>query len=501
MDNSATGMVRKILTGVGLLILIPGAMAVLSLFISIFFHEHAATKAFLLTAAICALAGAILTLQGRKFISSYKQYSLFEAMCIATVGWFAVAVAGALPLLFVGKYSRPEGAVALAHFSSFVNCLFEASSGFTSTGLSMVKHPGELPHAIQWWRSFMQWVGGVGLIVYISLLLGPNLTMKEYYKDHTLRKALPTIDISFRQLGTIYLTFTFISILLIYFQGIPFWEALNHGLTSIATGGFTMTENGIRHYSPALKLTIMGIMVFAALNFNVYSKILRTKNLLSFVKNVEVVGFLLLLAVGIAMLYLDNNHFLHPAPPLLKSAFQLCSALATAGFQTAQIKTWSPMALVILSFCMIIGGNSSSTTSGIKTYRLIGLLKGAYFFMASIFYPEGSKLSFNIGNQKYSEKESVNIFTYISVFLVVYLATFFIFIGVFYYTLPDKYPLSLILFEGASTFNNVGLSTGITGPGLPFITKMIMIIAMVIGRIELVPLYVLSFLMHGGRRE
>lgn len=284
-------------------------------------------------------------------------------------------------------------------------------------------------------------------------------------------------------------------------QGISFWEALNHGLTAIATGGFSITDDSLRGYSTGLQLSFFFITIVGALNFNLYSELFRKGNFKGFFLNVQVIAFMVLLILGITFLHLDNRSFFSEEISLMKSVFQVGSALGTAGFQTADVEKWSPMALLLLAACMMIGGNCSSTTSGIKTFRLLGLLKGTLHFMRSIFYPVGKKLSFNIGNKEYSTEESVSIYSHISVFVTMYVLTFLILSISLYYTIPGQNSISTIFFESASTFNNVGLTTGITGPGLPATVKIIMIAGMIVGRIELIPFYILFYTLFSSSKE
>lgn len=493
---------KKLSAGTGFILLIPAAMALLSLIISIWFDEGVETKGFLVTAAVTAVPGGILIFLSGNNLSQVKEINLFEAMVLASLAWLINSFAGSIPFIYAAQHAAPEQLSGpLLNFKDYANCLFEATSGFTSTGLSMIERPSQLSHSLQWWRSLLQWVGGIGLIAYISLLLGPEMGgIKGSYEDEKVSKALPTVNINFSKVGWIYLLFTVLSIIIIYAQGISFWESLNHGLTSISTGGFSITDDSLRGYSLSLQVTFFVITIIGALNFNLYSKVINNRNIFSFLKNAQVRWFFILLILGILFLHIDNTIY-RGTVDFMESAFQLCSALGTAGFQTASIDLWSPMALIILTFCMLIGGNSSSTTSGIKTFRLIGLLKGTWYFAVSIFFPKGKKLTFNVSEHELNEEESVHIFRHITVFVVLYFLIFLLIFSFLYYMVPDNYTFTDILFETSSTFNNVGLTTGITGAGLTTATKIVMIIAMIIGRIELIPFYVIAFLIQNKKNS
>jgi trk system potassium uptake protein TrkH len=495
MNNNSVVFFKKVSAGVGSLLFIPGIMAILSLPVTIYFKEAEGTYGFLVTAGACFGLGSFLLFAGRQEIKNYKGFNLLEVMCIASLGWPLVALGGSIPFYYISNAATPlVPDAALTDYGTFLNCFFESTSGITSTGLTMSNAPSELPHALQWWRSFLQWIGGVGLIIFISLLLGPETTaVKKYYEDKKVSKALPSIGFNVGDVGLIYSVFTVIAILSLYLQGIPFWEALNHGLTSISTGGFTITDDSLRSYPGNLQLTIFFITLIGALNFNLYNRTLRNKNTGLFFKDSQVLTFLGLLMAGIFFLHQDNLSYIGDIP-FIDSLFQLGSALATAGFQTSDIDKWSPMALLLLTIFMMLGGNSSSTTSGIKTFRLIGLLKGSFYFTASLFLGKGKKLSFTINGKEYSDEESLNIFSHITVFITIFLLSFSIIFVLLYYFLPENYTFSQKLFESSSAFNNVGLSTGITGPDLSDRAKIIMIIGMIIGRIELIPLYVLAFI-------
>lgn len=494
-SKNSVAFFKKISAGVGALMVIPGIMALLSLPVTLYFQEPGGSYAFLITAGACVGFGSILLLAGRTEIKNYKEFNLVEVMSIASIGWALVALGGSIPFYYISNTANnlPSNA-ALNDYSTFINSFFEGTSGITSTGLTMSDTPSELPHALQWWRSFMQWIGGVGLIIFISLLLGPDTTaVKHYYEDKKISKALPSIGFNVGDVGLIYSAFTVIAVLALYFQGISFWEALNHGLSAISTGGFSITDDSLRNYPATLQLTIFVITIIGALNFNLYERTIRKKNAGTFFKDSQVLTFLGLLVAGIFLLHQDNLSYLEDIS-FIDSFFQLGSALGTAGFQTSDVDKWSPMALLLLAVCMMIGGNSSSTTSGIKTFRFIGLLKGSLYFTASLFLRKGKKLSFTINGKEYSDEESLNIFSHITVFITIFLISFLLIFVLLYYFLPESYTFSQKLFEASSAFNNVGLSTGITGPDITDGAKIITIIAMLIGRIELIPLYVLVFI-------
>lgn len=481
---------RTILRGVGAALYIPVVMALLSIPVAIIFNENYAIWSFLLTAGV---GGAFSFLLHRVIGVKKKDFDLWEIMCISTLSWILISLVGSIPFLHVVS-QLPEDVITeqkLYPFKHFINAYFEAISGYTSTGLTMVVQESKLPHSLQWWRTFMQWIGGVGIIVFISSFHpGLSSVSQKYGGGDSQSQVMPSVSISWQKIWWIYLIFTIFSILLLYIQQVPLWEAINHGLTGIATGGFTITDNSMQHYTPFTQGTVIIVMILGSLNFNLYHKLFTQFDWKKLVTNLEIIVFFMLLLIGIPWLYYENNVWYGLDTAWIDHIFQMVSALGTCGFQTVQLDYWSPTALLLMSVALLIGGTTGSTTGGVKIFRLILMIRSnsrnAFYWL----FKHDKEFSLKYQEDHYKQDEALLLFRDLSTFIFIWIGCYCLITFILIHNVSDQYILAEIIFESASAFGSVGLSTGITGDSLSAIAKIDMMAAMIIGRMELIPIIV-----------
>jgi len=255
-------------------LLIPAGMALCSLPIALLSQEFFVVLPLAATGAIAVAISLLLNHLGQ----SAKESPQYQVFLNVALGWALISIIGALPLWFTALSLTDDAAPSVEYFRNGLNALFEGFSGFTSTGLTMVIRPSELPHTLQWWRSFMQWVGGVGVIVLALAVTEPTQSQYMLYQAEGRQTRLRlTVTRTVQQIWKIYIGFTIASIVLFRVCGMSWWEALNHGLTAIATGGFSITDGSMSSYSPLIKLAIMVVMVMGAISFNLHDRLLRTR--------------------------------------------------------------------------------------------------------------------------------------------------------------------------------------------------------------------------------
>ncbi|UPV76874.1 TrkH family potassium uptake protein (plasmid) [Halorussus limi] len=464
-----------------------------------------------------------------------------HGMTIAASGWFLVALFGSLPFLLVAWtvhldpwfLNAPEftgrAASTLAAFRNPLNAFFESMSGFTGTGLTMTDDESSLPHLLQWWRSFIEWVGGVGVIVLTTAILARpgsgSLTL--YESEARSEKIHPGIVSTVRTIWWIFLLFTFVSILLLWLAGMPMWDAINHAMTGLATGGFSITDNSIATYdSVAIDFALLPVMVLGSIAFPIHYLILQG-DLRNFYEDLQTRWVFVYFAAGAlgltAMLY--SNQVYTPesmtvagmtltgsGAALFQSfrygAFQFVSAASCTGFQTASSlgTAWSAQAQLLVSFGMVVGAAAGSTVGGIKLIRALTLTKGTMFRIRDVFYPPSAIRTFSLNGRNLSEEEASKEFEEAAIITFLW----FVFLGlgtlVLLLVLPtgtDGFTLENVLFEVASAQGNVGLSSGITGPSMPTLAKVTFLFNMWIGRLEIIPVLVLlrgAFVRLGGYR-
>ncbi|WP_123539266.1 TrkH family potassium uptake protein [Halosimplex salinum] len=484
-----------------------GGLMLVSLVVPVVWGEFYALPALLVSAVIPLGIGRLLY---RRFQDA-EAPGRFHGMIVAASGWFSVGLFGSLPFLLIAwsvqlglpGFTTPAQTATLAAFTEPLNALFESMSGFTGTGLTMTDNEEVLPRTLQWWRTFSEWIGGVGVIVLTTAILSRpgsgSLTL--YESEARSEKIHPSIVSTVRTIWWIFILFTFVSILALWLAGMPIWGAINHGMTGLATGGFSITDNSIATYdSVAIDFVLIPIMLLGSIAFPVHYLILQgdLRNFYSDLQTRWVFGYM---GLGSALLW----SFLYFAGPyetpfaaLRYGLFQFVSAATCTGFQTAVDATnvalgrWPSYAQLTVTFGMFVGGAAGSTAGGIKLIRGLTLAKGIRHQIADVFYPESAIRRLEINGRRLNEEEASREFMEAAIIVVLWIT--FLVIGTFVLllTLPSgEYSLANVLFEVASAQGNVGLSSGITGPeSLPTVGKISFLFHMWIGRLEIIPVLV-----------
>jgi len=429
-----------------------------------------------------------------------------HAMVIAAGGWALVALFGSLPFYLIAwtvaanppLLAVPGGSETLAAFRDPLNALFESTSGFTGTGLTMTRHEPELPATLQWWRSLSEWIGGVGVIVLTTAVLARpgsgSLTL--YESEARSRKIHPSIVSTVRTIWWIFLLFTLVSIGLLWLAGMSPWEAINHGMTGISTGGFSVTDASIGTYDSAvIDVTLLPIMVAGSIAFPVHYLMFQgeIRNVYRDAQTRWLLGIYVLGTAGLTAILLDGGVYDGLQETARFAAFQFVSAASCTGFQTAGgLGTgWSPAAQLTVASAMVVGGAAGSTVGGIKVIRLIMLVQGTRHRIAGVFLPASAVRRLQIGDRRLRESEAAREIEEAAI--VAFLWVIFLVIGAYVLMLTvdtGQYTLENVLFEVASAQGNVGLSAGITGPEMPTPAKLVFLVNMWIGRLEIIPVLV-----------
>jgi len=448
-----------------------------------------------------------------------------HGMMIAAGGWFLVAVFGTFPFLLVawtvavdpfpGALSVPASVdtPTLTAFRDPLNSFFESMSGITGTGLTMTDDEGALPRTLQWWRTLIEYVGGVGVIVLTTAILARpgsgSLTL--YESEARSEKIHPSIVTTVRTIWWIFLLFTFLSMGVLWLAGMPAWDAINHGMTGLATGGFSVTDASIGEYGkPLIEFAMIPVMVLGSIAFPVHYLILRgdLKNLYTDLQtrwiwpyfglgSVVLVGMLALdgtfpasrvtVVEGVVLTGSTASLF----QTVRYGLFQFVSAASCTGFGTTGIGDWSASAQVTMSLAMVVGAAAGSTVGGIKLVRFITLSKGTAFRIRGVFYPESAVRYLNLNGRHLSDEELRQEFEEAAIIAFLWVLFLAVGLAVLLSTVDPSFTLENALFEIASAQGNVGLSSGITGPDMPTPAKVTFLFNMWIGRLEIIPVLVL----------
>ncbi|ELZ09794.1 TrkH family potassium uptake protein [Natrinema thermotolerans] len=478
-----------------------------SILVPLIWGEYYAIPALVVAGLVPFAVGYILTSRFRDAARPGK----LHGMIIAALGWFCVAIFGSLPFLLIAWtvelappiLGEPSQTSTLAAFTNPINAVFESMSGFTGTGLTMTDNEEVLPRTLQWWRSFIEWIGGVGVIVLTTAILARpgsgSLTL--YESEARSERIHPSIVSTVQTIWWIFILFTFVSILLLWVVGMPLWGAINHGMTGLATGGFSITDNSIATYdSVAIDFALLPIMLLGSIAFPVHYLILQgdLRNLYSDLQTRWVFIYMGIGTVLLTVLVYVSDTYDSLFTAFRYGSFQFVSAATCAGFQTATDATnvalgrWSAQAQLTVVFGMVVGGAAGSTVGGIKLIRALTLLKGIRFRIADVFYPETAVRRLKINGRRLNEQEIRQEFEEAAIIA----ALWFLFLGLGTFALlimlpQGEYTLENVIFEVASAQGNVGLSAGITGPeSLPTLGKVMFLFNMWIGRLEIIPVLV-----------
>ena len=347
---------------IGLLLHVPGVMAFLSIGICFIFAEWFAIIPFAVVGVVGVGLGQLLyrlTLNG-------KAPHLWDAMIIAALGWILCSVLAALPIYWICQLQLIRGVESevMQVFAKPINALFESFSGFTSTGLTMMQREGPFPYVLQWWRSLLQWAGGLGLVVFVLALT--HLSKKGYqlyYAEAHSEQMSKNITRTAHWIWGIYLCYTILAFFLFLITGMPLWEAINHSMTVISTGGFTVTTSNFQDYDLPIQMAAMYVMMIGAISFAIHFQVIHERNWKVAWKSMQH-RLLYIFIIGGGFLFLllnlwngSKGHFVHPF-------FEWTSALTTCGYSTIRLSYFSPMAKLLLIIGMFIGGGERVDSGG-----------------------------------------------------------------------------------------------------------------------------------------
>ena len=410
-----------------------------------------------------------------------KKLNLQQAFLLTALSWLSIAIFGSLPFVF-----------SSINFS-FTNAFFESMSGITTTGSTIISNLESMPKGILLWRALLQWLGGIGIIVMaITLMPIMNVGGMQLFKissNDTSEKILPKSKEIALRLIYIYSFLTLLCAISYKILGMSFFDSLTHSMTTIATGGFSNYNESIGFFdSFTIEISAMIFIILGSLPFIAYIKFLNGNKKIFF-SDIQITTFIkiILLSVVILSLYLifNNSNELH----LRSIFFNVISILTGTGYVNDQFDNWGSFPLIMFLALMFIGGCAGSTTCGIKIFRIQILYSLISNQLKKIIFPKG------IFVLKYDKNPVDNNFiSSIISFIYLYLVIFFIITALLSLSGLDF----ITSISGAATsISNVGPGLGsIIGPNgnfssLPDISKWILSIGMILGRLELFAILVL----------
>lgn len=432
------------------------------------------------SALITMLTGLILIISTRDHKG--EKTTSRDGVFIVCISWIVLSLFGSMPFLL--SKSVPN----------FTDGFFEALSGFTTTGATILRHIESLPPDLLLWRSMMQWIGGLAIIVF-SIAILPYLSMSgmqlfvSEMNGITYDKLHPRILHTVWRIWGIYLFFTLLETLLLYLGDMDFFDALCHSMSTVSSGGFSTRTESLGAFSNYSQVVVCVFMVLSGCNFSLLLLSI-TRRSLTILKNQEFRSFLiyvLLASVGIALVLLFVVHQSLGAS-FREAFFSVISTMTTTGFFVSDYTLWPSFLWVILFLLMFIGACSGSTSGGVKMFRHLIFVNNSILEMKRIIHPN-AVLPVKVNGKAISSggvyKNTTFIFIYFLVFIIGGIVLLF--------TGAD---FNTAVGASVAALGNVGTGVGAVGPGGSYVAfslfdKWFIMLLMLLGRVELFSLITL----------
>ncbi|MEB3851235.1 MAG: hypothetical protein LRS49_01460, partial [Desulfurococcales archaeon] len=345
----------------------------------------------------------------------------------------------------------------------------------------------ELPVTLQVWRTLMQWEGGLGIVVFtIGVLAAPGISAAALYlAEGRVEKIEASVAATAWKMFIIYSTLTAVSAALFFLAGMPLYDAISHAMTGVATAGFSTHTESIGYYlsNRAVMIVAMVTVLSGAINFRDHYNIL-TFRLRELAKSVELrAQAAILLASAAASLYIwANTPSFRERFTALQVVFHVVSSSSTAGFQAGDLGSTPDAYKAILAFLALLGGSAFSTAGGIKVLRLVVLAKVASIEAVTPLRPHGFRPNLRLGGRRLTDQYIRSVAVTATLMVVTHFMLSVALAGLY----PSRYTLADAAFEVASAMGNVGLSVGISAASAPLGAKADLILAMLLGRLEVI---------------
>ncbi len=466
---------RLVFKVTGKALMVEAVSMLIPLLVSLIYQED--PTPFLYTIPLVMIIGFLLSL-----MPSNDHFFPREGFFSVALIWLLMGAFGALPFFFSG------------YFNSYIDCFFEAVSGFTTTGASILTAVEPLPCGILFWRSFIHWLGGMGVLI-LTIALLPSLgartlhLMKAESPGPVVSKLVPKSSQSSKILYGIYCALTAIEVIILRIAGMPWYDSIVHSFATAGTGGFSTRNLSIAAYgSPAIEIIITIFMLLFSVNFSLYFLLLcgKVKQVL---KSDELRFFLIIVFASIVLISI-NIWDLYPTggESIRHAAFQVGSIISTTGFASTDFNLWPEFSRILLVLLMFIGACAGSTGGAIKCSRILLLGRCIKREIRQVIHPRAVnvvKLDGRVVDE--SGLRSVHIF--FSAYILI--------------TLGATLLVSLDNYSFGTTFTAVVSCIGNIGPGLELVgpmgnyalfsgfSKLVLSLCMIIGRLEVLPILVL----------
>lgn len=476
-------------------------------FTSIFYEEYKTLLSLVIPMLVVLALGIVSSL----FKPKNKKLDVKDGFVIVGLSWIILSAFGCLPFVISGL------------IPNYIDAFFETVSGFTTTGSSVLTlsdfnklwNPESQAvgmRGIFFWRSFTNWIGGMGVLVFVLAIM-PQQDMKSSRLVHIMRAEMPgprvdkivaTVRKNAMIMYGIYIVMTLAQAILLMFGGMDLYEALTTSFSTAGTGGFAIWSDSMATFggtatAPVYCTWVIAIfMLLFSINFNLYFLIITGK-ILSALLSEELRWFVGIVAVAIGLITLNlcvngvcNSFF----ETLTTSVFQVATIISTTGFATTDYNIWPEFPKILLLILMFVGACAGSTGGGIKISRLIIALKGTLAEIGRMIRPRRVKTVRFEG--KPVEKDTVmGAFAFVIMYIFIFFASW-IGVAIFEGLLGQGINVETSFSAVAACINNIGPGLGDVGPSsnfaaLSYPTKIILSLDMLLGRLEIFPILLLFF--------
>ena len=458
------------------LLLIEAVLLLVPVAIALYYQES--NQVFI---ALFSTIGILTVLGGAGVIIKPKEKHIYakEGVLIVSLCWILWSFFGALPFVFSGQ------------IPNLIDAFFEISSGFTTTGATILNDVSVLSRSLLFWRSFTHLIGGMGVLVF-ALAIMDNAqnshmeVMKAEVPGPIFGKVVSKLKNTAQILYVLYLALFVLFIILYYMAGMPLYDSVVISMGTAGTGGFTVYNDGIAHYQSSLitYLTSFGVLVFGV-NFNLYYY-LMLRRVKEFFFDEELRAYFLIVITATGLITLNTLHLYHSLADSFEMAlFQVSNIITTTGFGYGNTTNWPLFSQFILLLLMAIGGSAGSTAGGLKIIRGLIMAKIAKNQVLSTLSPH-RVLTLHV-NQAVIDKDTQHkVLKYFVIYVMILISLIFI-------ISLDNNNLMIVTSAVFSCFNNIGPILGTTASFSIFspFSKILLAFAMIAGRLEIYPILLL----------
>ena len=466
-------MIRYVL---GLVLLIEGALLLLPLAVALLYRE-ASWIYFIATIGVCLALGGCMTLRKPQRRALFPK----DGFVIAALSWIVISLVGALPFCLSGQIPR------------YIDALFEMISGFTTTGSSILTQVEALDHGMLFWRSFSHWVGGMGILVFMLALLpamgGATIhILRAESPGPSVGKVVPKIRDSAKITYEIYLALTVLLVILYLAGGMSLFDSLCIAFGTAGTGGFAVRTSSCAEYSPYIQTVTTIFMILFGVNFTVHFLLLQRK-FRQALRSSELwtyLGVILVATLAISLnIFRSMSSF---GQAVHHAAFTVSSLITTTGYGTVDFNLWPEFSRVILCFLMVMGACAGSTGGGFKVSRIVILCRYANNELKRLIHPRTVNVV-QVDGKQISRETVHGVLVYTLFYIFIAMASMLL-------ISLDNFDASTTVSSVLATLNNIGPGLGAVGPaasfaGLSDLSKAVLCLDMLAGRLEIFPLLVL----------